>query len=178
MLDAEEYLHLALHASSAGNHHACMTYLKEVLLQQPRHPTAIYLLAVQHAELGLFERAVSGMIAAIAIEPRLEIARFQLGLLLIDRNRRPEAREHFAALGGSADDELRVYAEAMVALADDNLRIAREKLALGLSRERRNPALSALMRRLLDNLSTPDEAAVSKTGVEDSEMFLGAYRQT
>ena len=73
MLDAEEYFHLALHASAMGDHHACMTHLEEVLQRQPRNARAIYLLAVQHAELGLLQRAVAGIKTALMIEPDLEL---------------------------------------------------------------------------------------------------------
>ena len=103
MFDVDEYVHLALHASSKGEHHACMAYLKSALEQQPENPTAIFLLALQHAELGLVERAIRGMKTAVSIEPRFDMARFQLGLLLLDRNRRPEARDHFSVLTGSSD---------------------------------------------------------------------------
>jgi len=88
--DTDEYLHLALHANSVRNHHACMAYLKELLAREPRHAKAIYLLAAQHAELGLHERAIAGMRAALALEPAIEMARLQLGLLLLDRIELPK----------------------------------------------------------------------------------------
>jgi hypothetical protein len=89
MLDVEEYFHLALHASSISDPHACMSYLDEVLQLQPANARALYLRAVQHAEVGLTERAVLGIETALSIEPGLEIARLHLGLLrLFDRGRR------------------------------------------------------------------------------------------
>src|SRR4051794_17266108 len=93
--DADEYFHLALHASSVRDPHACMAYLDEVLRRQPAHARALYLRAVQHAELGLVDRAAQGIRAALAIEPALEIARFHLGLLLLfDRKCTAEAKQH------------------------------------------------------------------------------------
>jgi DNA-binding CsgD family transcriptional regulator len=178
MFDIEEYLHLAIHASSVGNHHACMTYLKEVLQQQPEHATALYLLAIQHAELGLPERAISGLEAALAIKPELEIARFQLGMLLVDRKRTAEAKAQLAALTGSRDPALRAYSEAMIALADNNRKLVREKLAVGLSHPAAIPALSVLMRRIHDSLATSHPAAVSKPAATGEQFFLGAYRNT
>lgn len=178
MLDPDEYFHLALHANSLKDHHACMEYLREVLLRQPENAPALYLLAVQHAELGLFERAVTGMKAALAIDPRLETARFQLGLLLLDGNRRAEAKEHFRVLEGSPDPALRTYSEAMTALAEDNSRAAQEKLVLGLAQQSRNPALSIAMQRVLDMLSRKSsEGAPSEPEARDTPGFLGAYRQ-
>lgn len=175
MFDIEEYLHLAIHASSVGNHHACMTYLKEVLQQQPANAIALYLLAVQHAELGLNDRAVKGLQASLAIRPDLEMARFQLGVMLLDKKRLSEAREQFAALRGSRAPALRTYCEGMMAVADDDRVLAREKIVLGLSVQDGNPALAALMRRVLERLSREKATEV----VDAPEpLFLGAYRQT
>lgn len=177
MFEVDEYLHLALHASSVGNHHACMTYLKELLQQQPAHAVALQLLATQHAELGLFERAIKGMKAALAINPRLETARFQLGMLLLDRGRRREAQEQFAALRETADQALAGYCRAMAALADEQLAQARESLQRALALPTAIPALHPLMRRVLERISKEPEAA----GQADSlgqELFLGAYRDS
>ena len=174
MFDIEEYMHLALHANAAGDVHSCMRHLKEVLRQQPRNPTAIYLLAVQHATLGLLERAVAGMQTALSIEPRLEIARLQLGMLLVDTKNPVQAREQFSALSGSADPALRMYSEALLALADNDPAVAREKLALGLRQKSGNHALAAPMRRLLEQLATN---AAADGAAPDNRVFLGAYRQ-
>ena len=159
MLDAEEYFHLALHASAMGDHHSCMTYLEEVLQQQPRNARAIYLLAVQHAELGLTQRAAAGIKTALMIEPDLELARFQLGLLLLFDNNEPvEARGYLDRLRTSQNRALRAYAEAMIALCDNQLTLARQKLAIGLSESSPDSPLALLMRRLFERLlSSPDE---------------------
>lgn len=159
MLDAEEYFHLALHASAMGDHHACMTYLEEVLQRQPRNARAIYLLAVQHAELGLLQRAVAGIKTALLIEPDLELARFQLGLLLlIDNNEPVEARGYLDRLRTSQDRALRAYAEAMIAVCDNEPALARRKLAVGLSESPPDSPLAMLMRRVFERLlSSPDD---------------------
>lgn len=158
MLDADEYLHLAIHASSVRDHHASISYLKQALLLQPRHATAIYLLAVQHGELGLIARAVTGLKEAVALEPKLEIAQFQLGWMLLNIGRKPEAKEAFAKLKTSVDESMRAFSEAMIALADDNVPIARAKLTAGLARQSANPAVMALMQQLLRNLAAPEAA--------------------
>jgi tetratricopeptide (TPR) repeat protein len=153
MLDAEEYFHLALHASSMGDHHACMTYLEEVLQRDPRNARAMYLRAVQHAELGLTQRAVAGIKIALSIEPDLDIARFQLGLLLLfDVNQPAEAKEYLQRLCRSQNRALRAYAEAMIAIVDNELVLARQKLAIGLSESSPDSQLPMLMRRLFERL--------------------------
>lgn len=175
MIDTEERFHLALHAASMGQPHVCVPYLRQVLQEQPTHARAMHLLAAQHAEIGLYERAISGMKAALAIEPQLEIARFQLGLLLLDGNRRAEAKESLAALSGSSAPGLPAFAAAMIALADDDLQVARAKLALGLMQSRNSP-LASLMQRVLDGLHVRDEAAaVDKSNARDDAAVLRAY---
>lgn len=178
MLDPDEYLHLALHASSVGDRHACMSYLKEVLKQQPQNAVALYLLAAQHAELGLIERAIAGMQAALVVDPGLQTARFQLGLLLMDRHRAHEALEHFRVLGGSSNPALRRYAPAMASLVNGDATAAREQLAQGLAEDSGHGALSALMQRVLDRISVPSESAGSAPASQEGsgEVHLGAYR--
>jgi len=150
MLDAEEYLALAEHASSVRDHHTCLTYLDEVLRQQPRNASALFQRAVQHAELGLATRARHGFEAALAINPGLEIARFQLGTLLLLSARRPaQAKEHLARLADTTDVALRLYAEGLMALADNDLPGAQTKIAAGLAAPSRNPGLAAMMSQLL-----------------------------
>jgi tetratricopeptide (TPR) repeat protein len=154
MLDPEEYFHLALHASAAGDHHACMSYLEEVLRREPCNARAIYLLAVQHAELGLTQRAIAGIKAALSIDPDLEIARFQLGLLLMfDKSEPAEAKLYLKRLGTSGNLALRAYAEAMIAIADNELVLARQKLAVGLSESTPDSALATLMLKLFERTS-------------------------
>ena len=182
MFDVDEYMHLAIHASSVGNHHACMGYLKEVLQQQPAHALALHLLATEHAEIGLFERAIKGMRAALAIDTGLEIARLQLGMLLLDRRRPAEAKVELAALAGARDPALRAYSEAMIALSDDKLPLAREALTKGLSVPGANPSLQGIMRQVFERLTKAGDAPPAKPDTADSdaprdELFLGAYRQ-
>jgi hypothetical protein len=137
MLDAEEYLHLAFHASAAREHHACMSYLKEALKLEPRNATAMYLLAVQHADLGLHARAIAGTQAALAIEPGMEAARFQLGWMLMDADAVAESKAQFAMLYDSADPAMQSYARAMTALADKDVPLAVARLQEGLLRNAR-----------------------------------------
>ena len=179
MLDAAEYLHLAIHASSKGDHHAALSYLKEALQREPDNPKAVYLLAAEHAELGLYDRAIAGMEAALRLDGGLEMARFQLGLLYLQANQLDNAKGQFSALAKSADVGLSAFAGAMEALAEDKTALAQEKLAFGLAHTDNNPALKADMQRMLDRLlgggaATAQEAPSS----EAATVFLGAYQRS
>jgi DNA-binding CsgD family transcriptional regulator len=178
LLDVDEYLHLAIHANSVRNHHACMSYLKEALQQQPTHAFAIYLLAVQHAEIGLIDRALGGLRAALVLQPQLELARLQLAVMLLDSKRNGEAREEFAALCASRDAAVRLYSEAMIATVDNEVTLAREKLSAGLSHTTVSPTLAALMRRALENIARSQSQSDGVREEAHDQMFLGAYRLT
>ena len=168
MLDAEEYFHLALHAGAKGDHHACMSYLEEVLQREPRNARAIYLMAVQHAELGLTQRAIAGIKTALTIEPELDLARFQLGLLLLFDSRQPaEAKDYLQRLRTCSNCMLRAYAEAMIAVVDNDRTLARQQLAIGLSESPPDSALAILMRRLFEHLLA---------GSDDNKNDLAARR--
>lgn len=179
MLDATEYLHLAIHASSKGDHHAALTYLKEALALEPKNASAVYLLAAEHAELGLFDRAITGMETALTLDEGIEMARFQLGLLLLQGNELERAKSHFSKLSKSADLGLRAFAEAMLALASEQVGTAQEKLAFGLAHSDNNPALKADMQRMLERLMGGQAKPAEQTAeAETASVFLGAYQRT
>ena len=178
-LDLDENLHLAMHASSTGQHHACLSYLSEVLNEQPDHPKALHLLASQHAELGLTERAIEELTRAVRIDPRMEIARFQLSLLLLDKKRHEDAVAHLLLLGSSASESLRLFSQGVLALAKADTPQAMSRIAAGLAAPAENPALSKLMQRLLEAISPRTAGATAPDGPNSGEpVFLGAYRET
>lgn len=179
MLDASEYLHLAIHASQENNHHAALNYLNQALEHEPNNPAIRYFLAAEHAELGLFERACSGMEEALALDPSMDVARFQLGLLYLQLQRNDEARGTFSTLHSQTHEEsLRAFADAYLQLLDEKREDAIELFERGLA-ACENPALKGDMTRVLaslknDNTDAPTEAS-SETG---APVFLGAYRET
>jgi tetratricopeptide (TPR) repeat protein len=174
--DVEEYLHLALHASTARDHHACMGYLKELLEIEPRHPTALYVLALQHAEIGLLARALRELQEVIQISPEFEAARFQLALILLDTGQKAEAKKHIARLSQSADLSVRDYAQGILALADENLAVAQQKLGEGMARpnqaNRLAPQISHIA-ALIDKRVQRDAKPAVEAG--DRRISLGAY---
>ena len=87
------------------------------------------------------------------IEPDLELARFQLGLLLLFDNNEPvEAKGYLDRLARSENRALRAYSEAMIAICDNEPTLARQKLAIGLSESSPDSPLAMLMRRLFERL--------------------------
>lgn len=179
MLDAKEYLHLAINAMGRDEHHAALNYIKEVLALEPKNAEALYLLGAEHAELGLYERAIEEIEQALLIDPKIEMARFQLGLLYLKVNQLDGAVSAFTYLAERSQvDSLVAYAAGLVALCKEDVPRAREKLALGLSGVNDNPALKKDMQELLNNLLDSKGGATQEASADDTtatSVYLGAY---
>ncbi|MCG9513052.1 hypothetical protein MCL32_15700 [Acinetobacter pittii] len=102
--DADETLKLAIHASEHGDTHSAIRYLTELLNIQPDHGAACYFLAMQYAEIGLFERAITTLQHAVEINPTFDIAQFQLGLLYLQTQQTLQAEQIFSGLSLSSHD--------------------------------------------------------------------------
>ncbi|MHA3081852.1 tetratricopeptide repeat protein [Acinetobacter sp. ANC 5383] len=102
--DADETLKLAIHASEHGDTHAAIRYLTELLNIQSDHNAACYFLAMQYAEIGLFERAITTLQHVIEINPTFDIAQFQLGLLYLQTQQVFQAEPLFSNLSLSSND--------------------------------------------------------------------------
>ncbi|CAN7617502.1 hypothetical protein LJR232_004478 [Aquipseudomonas alcaligenes] len=177
MLDASEYLHLAIHASQQDDHHAALNYLGQALEREPGNAAVRYFLAAEHAELGLYERALSGMKEALALDEGLDIARFQLGLLSLQLHDLDEARNAFSSLADrTADEGLKAFSSAYLDLLDERVSDACRKLELGLA-VCTNEALVRDMSRVLASLAEGDGVAPPQ-GEETGTVYLGAYRDS
>lgn len=176
MLDASEYLHLAINASQNGDHHAALNYLNTALELEPKNAAVHYFRAAEHAELGLLERAHAEMIEALELDPGMDIARFQLGLLSLQLSKLDDARNAFNSLQNTSQDmSLREFSVAYLELLDERIPSAITRLTQGLT-DCQNPALKADMERVLASLS--DTADLESPEPAEPAVFLGAYRNT
>ena len=117
MLDAEEYFHLAIHATQHGLHHSAMEYLHKCLEQEPENAKATFLLAAEHAELGLYKRTITGMQKSISLDDKLEMAYYQLALLYMQQGETKESYPLWQHLSDeSGDESLREFAKGMLLL--------------------------------------------------------------
>lgn len=183
MLDTVEYIHLAIHASKKGDTHAAMNYLKEALIEEPGNAVARYLLAAEHAEIGLYEKAINGMEEALRLTPELEIAQFQLGLLYLQTNRLDDAYRNFESLGSHTQDiSLKAFSQAYQLMAREDANQAMAYLKHGIA-SCTNENLKADMERVLASLVTRLEAPPEQEEITDekkasSAFILGAYRNS
>lgn len=151
-LDNEELLRLAIDAISTRHQADGLVLLKMVLERDPTNTGAIYMLAGQHAQLGLVDRAEAGFRKVLQTDPSMVTARFQYGQLLLSQERRIEASEVLVPLL-ERQDELGSYARALHAAAQDRHSDTLRELTHGLAQPQANPALAIDMRRLRDQLA-------------------------
>lgn len=178
MLEANEYLHLAIHASQENNHHAALDYLERALKLEPDNPGVRYFQAAEYAELGLFPRAILCMTEVLELDPGMDLARFQLGLLHLQQQGPEQARDAFESLlANGTDASLKTFADAYLSLIDEDTATAIDKLERGLAICENLP-LKGDMTRVLATLK-PDATSpiIAPLPAEDSApVFLGAYR--
>lgn len=178
-LDQDELLRLSLDAINGGRDPEALVMLKTLLERDPAHLQGIYLLAAQHAQLGLLARAEEGFRVVVQASSEFPTARFQLGLLLVTSGRGEEAHSILAPLIGRGD-ALGAYARALCAAADDDKLGARRELETGLALPQELPTLAADMRRVCDRLAaevhdTPPGNFVPPPAVQTAPMFLTGY---
>ena len=179
ILDNDELLRLALDAMNTGKDADAMVMLKTLVERDPRNAYGQYLLAAQHARMGLMDRAEAGFRAAVGNGLELPVARFQLGQLLLVKGDSAEAKATLEPLATSDDHALAAYARALMAAADENAQAAISQLNEGLALPQTIPALGADMQRLLGNLqSLPDQGEADHAAAGNTpaaSMYLSNY---
>ncbi len=178
-LDNDELLRIALDAVNHDRHADAVGLLKTLLERDPRHVFGTYLLAAEHAQLGMMDRAEEGFARTVALAPEFPMARFQLGQMLLLRGRVEAARETLAPLEQlPAGQALPHYAKGLVAASEEDAAGAIADLQAGLACPQEIPALAGDMRRLIDNLqaiagSTPQAPVAPAPSA--ASLFLSGY---
>lgn len=160
-LSDTELMHVALHANAAGKPQETIQALKEILERNPEHAKALYLLGAVHAEIGMYDDAVAEMTQAVALEPDLLTAHFQLGLLHYTHERYDEAEATWRALDELDEkNSFRLFKDGMVALAAGRYREAFDQIELGITHNDFNEDLNNDMRKVI----TRAQASLEKLG--------------
>ncbi|WP_167285116.1 tetratricopeptide repeat protein [Marilutibacter alkalisoli] len=176
-LDNEELLRLSLEAINVDRDADAVVMLKTLVEREPSHHLGRYLLAAQHAQMGLFDRAEEGFRAVLAQDPGLPAARFQLGQLLVMKGLGGEAGRILQPLTGQ-EDALGAYARALSAIAEEDRVAAIRELQAGVALPQEIPALAADMQRLLAQLQRDaDVAGTAASGMPPhaAPMFMTGY---
>lgn len=166
--DADETLKLAIHASEHGDVHSAIRYLTELLNIQPDHGAACYFLAMQYAEIGLFERAITTLQHAVEINPTFDIAQFQLGLLYLQTQQMLEAEQIFSGLSlSSHDPALTAFSLGYLALFKEQIPNAIHHFQEGIA-VCSNDALSNDIKRVIAQVeNTAQNSSIPKSNNQD-----------
>lgn len=176
ILDNDELIRLALEAMNNGKDADSVVMLKTLVDRDPGNGFANYLLAAQHAQMGLMDRAEAGFRAAIASDVELPTARFQLGQLLALKGDSAGAVQVLQPLAAN-DDSLGAYARGISAAALDDIDTAIRELDHGLSLPQDIPALATDMRNLRERFLAANAGTTASPAAETmAPRFLGAYR--
>lgn len=179
-LDDAELLRAALDAMNREHNADAVSLLKILVDRNPVHPYGHYLLAAEHMQLGMVDRAEEGFIRAVALAPDFPVARFQLGQLYLVKGDGASAKSTLAPLIDLAPGTaLAAYAKGLIATVDEDLPGAIEALQAGLACEQDILPLAGDMQRLLAKLMAPLEEGAFPTGVEAAvsaaPLYLSAY---
>lgn len=174
-LDSTELLEHALDRMNAGRDGEAVDLLVALLESEPTHVHAQYLLAAQLAQMGLFEQAEVGLRAVVAQAPDYDMARFQLGQMLLLKGALPEAQDTFGPLLPRTD-AVGAFARGLCAAGAEDVPTAMREFESGLALPQENQALAHDMSVFLEKLraSVADEQAAFSPAV--SSMLLASYR--
>jgi tetratricopeptide (TPR) repeat protein len=186
-LDHPELLHLAVEASARNEHGTAIGYLKQALDLQPGsalsstdYANFAYFLGAEYAQIGMMERAAEQLRSALALNPALHAARFQLGLLLLTEAQVPQALEALAPLEQlSEQDAFRYLGAGLRYLAANDLSAGRQALLRGMELNGKstspNLALNADMQELLDGIQAQMNSphALPANGTSGSNVEAG-----
>ncbi|CAM3745025.1 hypothetical protein [Parendozoicomonas haliclonae] len=151
-LDHEELLHCAILAGEQSQHDRALTLLKQAQALNNNTQTVL-LIAAQHAELRLYDRALAGMEQALELDPQLWIARFQLAQLLITMdNEQGAVAQWQLLLTSEAPDYLKQFAQGLLAAQQQNPAQAVTYLQQGLALNKENAPLNNDMQQVIHYL--------------------------
>jgi tetratricopeptide (TPR) repeat protein len=175
-LDEGELLHLSLEASRERRHGDAIAYLKQLIERSPANHQALHLLAAQHAQIGLTDRAIEEFNQALGIEPGLFAARFQLGLLLLCNARVEEALAAWKPLDELPEsDPFLHFKRGLERLCRDDFAGCEESLRRGMELNTTNAALNADMQRVLDDVRRKLAGQAAQSNDPAGHILLNAY---
>lgn len=193
-LDGPELLHLAIEASGRDDHGAAIGYLKQALdlpaggaATSSDYAKYSYMLGAEYAQIAMMDRAAEYMGQAIALDPDLHTARFQLGLLHITCGQPAQALSVLAPLEKLPEaSAFHHFGKGLQHLIQDQFTPCRDALLKGIELNSAsavpNLALNADMQKLLSAMDefkdgTQTVAAMGNPNVE-AGFAMSAYNRS
>jgi Flp pilus assembly protein TadD len=182
-LDAQELLHLALKAMEDQRDAEAISLLKRGIELEPRDGRLYYLLGAMHAQVRMYDRAIEEMQRAVELAPHIEMAHFQLGMLLLTSGQVDAARTAWSALDGlDSDHALKLFMTGMLALVADDFDGCIANLRRGIERNTEQPPLNRDMQRVIEAAEAARAGQVQpgstppESGTAARHVLLAGYR--
>jgi Flp pilus assembly protein TadD len=182
-LDAEELTHLAIKAMSGGRDEDALRLLQRASERDPRDGKPHHLRGAIFASQGETGKAIEAMTQALALEPQLMVARFQLGLLYLTSGNVDEARSVWQAFEDLAERHpLRLFKAGMLHLVNDEFEDCVALLEQGIALCD-TESINKDMRRVIENVRTaiparrPEDRG-SRDRTDARHVMLARYEQT
>lgn len=185
-LNAQELLHLAIDASKKDQNESAIEYLKRAIELSPEDARIHYMLAAEHAQIGMYTEAIQEMERAVQLDPKLYTAHFQLGLLQLSSgqvDRAIAAWEPLDALG--EDNFLFFFKSGLIHLARDEFGPCADKLKRGMELNTQNQALNNDMQRVINDIQDKIKSTPTPSSDDDHQppssanhAFISAYTNT
>ena len=177
-LDAQELLHLALKAMEEDRDAEAIGFLKRGIALEPEDGRTHYLLGAMHAQLGMFERAVTELQHAVRLAPHIDMAHFQLGLLQLTSGDVDSARQAWAALSGlDAEHPLTLFSRGMLHLAADQYDDCIACLRRGIELNTEHDALNRDMVKVIEAAEKAHTEAAGRVGDAAPREVAGSAAQ-
>lgn len=178
-LDLDEMFHLAIHASSKGDHERAIVLLKQGA-ERENSARFHYMLGAEHAEIGMLDRAIQDMEKTLSLDGSIAEARFQLGLLYALRDDKIKAVNTWAELDNFPEKpHLICFKTAIEHYFKQNVEAAISKMQEGIALNKTNPALNKDMSNLIENwksTAAQSEDESSESSDSTGHHFLSAYK--
>ncbi|NEX61012.1 tetratricopeptide repeat protein [Noviherbaspirillum galbum] len=159
-LDQPELMRLALHAAAIDDHAAALSLLKEAVSRPDATGPVRFLLGSIYAQLNLFDEAIAEMQAALALDPAMGVARFQLGLLLLTSGQCPRALDVLTPLADYGPSHyLTHFGAGLRLLVQNELEDAVRSLAKGISLNKDIAAMNDDMRKIIERIGVSRDLA-------------------
>lgn len=164
-LDPDELFHLALSATENDNNESAIELLKRAQDLQPNNAKIIYMLGAVHAQIGLYDRAIEEIDKAVSIDPTIDAAHFQLGMLYITSGKVKEAEKAWAPLDKLGDQHpFYLFKSAFLHLVRDEFEKTIELLKRGIELNDFNQPLNRDMEKVL---ASTEDALSKQSSVKD-----------
>jgi tetratricopeptide (TPR) repeat protein len=186
MLDSEELLYLAIRASAQNQHEQAISHLKQAIEKEPDSAKLYYMLGAEHAEIGLYDRAIEEITKATKIDPKLDTAHFQLGLLYVTSGDIQKAIEAWKPLDQLGENNfLYLFKTGLTHLANNEFDSCARVMERGISLNQANEALNNDMRRVLkeveatlkDRENQSDQGKSATKSSRTNNVLLSAYKK-